>query len=368
MDLKKRTALLSKTRGCVLGLVLGDALGGSGGTVPISGAVPATSAGQLVCFTIEGLIRFSVRGSHRGISSMPGVVWHAYHRWGALQGVKDIRRWRDREWPDGWLADLSILGHGRGTAPSIATVMQGGEKGTVKKPVGTSVDAYGLVLSLPVGVMSLLRPAMRGEFAADVAALTHGPEAIEAAHLAGAIVHQLTEEPEQEQDAEASRRRARSPESTVDVPAAVRTTLETCAEQAGGAAGQALEQALAAAAARPADPAELARLVPDDRAVSALAGGVYVACSLRDPHGIFEALLLAASVGQGGHVARVAGALLGTAYGADLLPANRIARLELAWVADTLARDLLAEQLDSPSGGEYVDGPDPYWYRRYPGW
>ncbi|MEE6263072.1 ADP-ribosylglycohydrolase family protein [Plantactinospora sonchi] len=368
MDLKKRTTLLSKTRGCVLGLVLGDALGGTGGGVPISGAVPATSAGQLVCFTVEGLIRFSVRGSHRGISGLPGVVWHTYHRWGALQGVKDIKRWRDREWPDGWLADLSILGHGRGTAPAIAAALQGGEMGTVKKPVGTSTDAYGLILGLPVGVMCLREPAWRGEFAADVAALTHGPEVIEAARLAATIVFQLTVEPEQTRDPAESPRPARRPESPVDIPAAVRAALEACAEQADSAAGQALEQALSAAASRPADPAELARLVPDDRAVSALAGGVYVASSLRDPHGIFDALLLAASVGQGGHAARVAGALLGTAFGADLLPANRIARLELAWVADTLARDLLTERLESPSGDEYDDGPDPHWYRRYPGW
>ncbi|MFE4051073.1 hypothetical protein [Streptomyces sp. YIM B13518] len=45
-----------------------------------------------------------------------------------------------------------------------------------------------------------------------------------------------------------------------------------------------------------------------------------------------------------------------------------MSRHELSWVLDTLARDLLLQILDSPSGSEYVEGWDPHWWSRYPGW
>jgi hypothetical protein len=36
-------------------------------------------------------------------------------------------------------------------------------------------------------------------------------------------------------------------------------------------------------------------------------------------------------------------------------------------VLDTLARDLVAQIVDRPSGGEYLGGWDPHWRGRYPG-
>ncbi|MGW0434927.1 hypothetical protein ACWDV4_20605 [Micromonospora sp. NPDC003197] len=71
------TEQLTAARGCLLGLMLGDAIGGTGGNVPPDGPLPATSAGQLACFTVEGLIRAHVRGMHKGICHPPSVVWHA---------------------------------------------------------------------------------------------------------------------------------------------------------------------------------------------------------------------------------------------------------------------------------------------------
>ncbi|NUP38643.1 MAG: hypothetical protein HOY76_16895 [Streptomyces sp.] len=55
-------------------------------------------------------------------------------------------------------------------------------------------------------------------------------------------------------------------------------------------------------------------------------------------------------------------------HGVEALPVDLISRHELAWVLDTLARDLLMELEDSPSGSEYVPGWDPHWWHRYPGW
>ncbi|MGX5653252.1 hypothetical protein ACWKWC_00570 [Geodermatophilus nigrescens] len=58
-----------------------------------------------------------------------------------------------------------------------------------------------------------------------------------------------------------------------------------------------------------------------------------------------------------------------------------ISRSELAWVADTLARDFVRQISDFPGGHEtltltspghyqvgWSDGPEPEWARRYPGW
>ena len=55
-------------------------------------------------------------------------------------------------------------------------------------------------------------------------------------------------------------------------------------------------------------------------------------------------------------------------HGVEALPVDLISRHELAWVLDTLARDLLMELEDSPSGSEYVPGWDPHWWHRHPGW
>ncbi|MGW3248242.1 hypothetical protein [Streptomyces sp. NPDC001070] len=79
-------------------------------------------------------------------------------------------------------------------------------------------------------------------------------------------------------------------------------------------------------------------------------------------------LRFAATAPDGDSVACMTGALLGAAHGAQALPVDLVSRHELAWVLDTLARDLVAQFSDSPSGSEYVPGWDPHRWDRYPGW
>jgi len=64
----------------------------------------------------------------------------------------------------------------------------------------------------------------------------------------------------------------------------------------------------------------------------------------------------------------VTGVLLGAVHGIEALPVDLVSRHELSWVLDTLARAPLFQILDSPSGGEYVEGWDPHWWSRCPGW
>ncbi|MBO4210228.1 ADP-ribosylglycohydrolase family protein [Micromonospora echinofusca] len=350
---------LGAVRGCLLGLLLGDAVGATGGEVPPTGLLPATSAGQLACFTVEGIIRASVRGTLRGICHPPSVVWHAYTRWAGVQGIPGVPRIQDANWPDGWLAQVPALAARRGSAPATVAALRQKTMGTVDDPAGVSTGAHGLIRSLPAG---LVEPWSTGatDLAAQLAATTHAAEAVHAAALGATIVSHLVR--------------------GAPIDAAVAQAQHRCAHLPGAApAGQQgagrpedaahpLAPALAAARSAPADWGELVRLAPDARAASALAGAVYVAASFPGPDRLREALIFAASAGDGGHVATVAGAFLGTAYGVDALPVDWLSRLELVWVADTLARDLVAEFVDHPAGSGYGAPPDPQWIVRYPGW
>ncbi|KHD75993.1 hypothetical protein MB27_19040 [Actinoplanes utahensis] len=341
------TKQLSTARGCVLGLVLGDAIGAAGAEVPPDGSLRATTGAQLACFTMEGVIRAHVRATHRGICHPPSVVWHAYTRWAAMQGILDVKPLQEENWPDGWLAQVPVLAARRGSAPATVTALQNGTMGEIGKPVGGSVGAHGLTRVLPVGLTAEWVPEP-ARFAAEIAATTHAGKAVHAAALGATIIAGIAKGQGLEEAVQQSQWESLNfLEQPVESPVA---------------------SAVEAARSQPRQTTKLARLVPDARAAAALAGGVYVALCFPGRDQIRDALLFAASCGNGSHVAAVAGALLGAAHGADALSVDWVSRLELAWVADVLARDLIAEFADEPSGTEYAQGGDPYWSDRYPGW
>ncbi|MCK1806838.1 MULTISPECIES: ADP-ribosylglycohydrolase family protein [Micromonospora] len=339
---------LATARGCVLGLMLGDAVGVTGGHLPTEGPLRATSAGQLACFTIEGIIRADVRGTHKGICHPPSVVWHAYTRWASKRGIPGIRRWQDEDWPDGWLAQVPALSVHRGSAPATVSALQVQPVlDPDKDRVWTSVGAHGLTRALPAGLVEWWHPEP-GRFAAELAATTHGPEAVDAAAVGATMISAVAKGHGVEESVERAQR--------------------GCHSFLRVLTGRPLAEAAQAAREHPRDPEALTRLVPDGRALSALAGAVYVALSFPGRGQLHDALLFAASAPHGRHAAATVGALLGARHGVNALPVGLVSRLELAWVADVLARDLLAEFVDRPSGTEYTDGSDPDWWDRYPGW
>ncbi|MET7805035.1 ADP-ribosylglycohydrolase family protein [Micromonospora chersina] len=323
--------------------MLGDAIGATDGNVPASGTLRATSAGQLACFTIEGMIRSHVRDS-QGDYRYPRTIWHAYHRWAAGQGIAGIERWQEQDWPDGWLASVPVLKKRRGSAPATVAALQKGVPGRLGAEVYTSIGAHALTRCLPVGLYNR-RPWWE---AATAAASTHAAEATHAAALGATIVARLSE----------GQQLAR----------AVDLAERECAADPQLRQGVSVAAAMAAAGSHPRRTEVLTRLAPDARASSALAGGAYVAASFPGREDVKDALLFAASVGDGGHVAAVTGAFLGASHGFDALPVDLVSRLELAWVADTLARDLLTELLDVPAGTGYTPATDPHWGDRYPCW
>ncbi|MFF9813370.1 ADP-ribosylglycohydrolase family protein [Streptomyces sp. NPDC014006] len=349
----------SRVRGLMLGLAIGDTLGAARGRLPAGGPLPAGVSTQLACFTAEGIIRAQVRVHHKGICHAPGVVLHAYSRWAHLQGIAREtmrRRWNPYDhqpWPDGWLAGVPALAERRGSAPATVTALSRIEQGEPGMATA-SRGCHALTRTLPVAATG---PAGIAQ-AAALAALTHGDPAAQSAtaHAVHLARHCLTHTPVRPDEA---------------VREALHTGLTALPAENRPVTEQ--EHALLTAALRravdePAHPGHLAGLAPDPTAPAALLGAVYAAASFPARTDIRAALTFAAGAPDGDSVACVTGALLGAVHGVEALPTDLIARHELAWVLDTLARDMTLELDDSPSGMEYVPAWDPHWWERYPGW
>ncbi|MFI6358226.1 ADP-ribosylglycohydrolase family protein [Streptomyces sp. NPDC050743] len=361
----------SRVRGLLLGLAVGDTLGAAQGKLPAEGTLRAGVSTQLACFTAEGTIRACVRGDHRGLCHPPSVVSHAYCRWAALQGIEVERmrsRWvtaGDEEWPDGWLAQVPVLAHRRGSAPATVAALSKIEQGTMEKPTTTSRGCHALTRALPVAVaVAGHDPEYWVRQAREIAALTHGDPAAQsaAAHATVLLSHCLTSTPEVQESLFVAQSQVRQalmdaihalPDIDPDLSSRERVQLIKALEQADK---------------HPADPKRLAHLAPDATAPSALFGGLYVAASFPERDQVDAALRFAAGAPDGDSVACMTGALLGAAHGAEALPIDLVSRHELSWVLDTLARDLVAQIVDRPSGGGYGGGWDPHWLGRYPGW
>ncbi|MFG2454731.1 ADP-ribosylglycohydrolase family protein [Streptomyces sp. NPDC048512] len=362
-EFMKEKHAVSRVRGLLLGLAIGDTLGRAKGKLPADGPLLAGVSTQLACFTTEGTIRALVRGDHKGICHPPGVVWHAYRRWAALQGLEAERSRSAGRWPDGWLAQVPALTERRGSAPATVTALAGSAHGQVKTPT-TSRGCHALTRTLPVAVLSAAygsEPAV--DAARDIASLTHGDPAAHTATAQAVVLaqHCLTDLTEAKAS---SGGRTQVRQALAEGLRALRGIDRAYASEGLDRLGQALEMAIA----HPADAERLAKLAPDATAPSALLGGMYAAASFPERDQVADALSFAARAPDADSVACVAGALLGAAHGAEALPVDLVSRHELAWVLDTLARDLTAQLADLPGGTEYTSGWDPTWLDRYPGW
>lgn len=362
---RRGARIQSRIRGLLLGLALGETLGAARGAPPEAGPLRAGVSTQLACFTAEGVIRAMVRGQHKGICHPPGVVLHAYCRWAALQGIEADRmrrRWAshqaDRVWPDGWLAGVPALAERRGSAPATVQALSRIENphSVIATP---SRGCHALTRTLPVAVAGPGWSRQAGEFAA----LTHGDEAAQSAAVQAAVLlHHCLTAPLPDTPGDPADRITRQ------ALAAGIAALPDGRGRGSDEEHERLSTALRYAVDRPAELAVLALLAPDATAPAALLGGLYAAASFPARGQLEAALRFAANAPDGDSVACVTGALLGAVHGAEALPAPLLSRHELAWVLDTLARDLTAQLEDSPSGSEYIKGWDPYWWDRYPGW
>lgn len=197
MHARASTETRDRFRGCLLGGAVGDALGapveflsreaiqrrfGEGGIrdyVEEYGRLGAiTDDTQMTLFTAEGLIRAYVRGSLKGICSVPAVVANAYLRWLKTQGVTHVAQ---KGALDGWLIGVADLHHQR--APGNTCLSALIAMGSAKAADNNSKGCGGVMRVAPVGMFAAggrsdnaqgHASARAFELGAELAALTHG--------------------------------------------------------------------------------------------------------------------------------------------------------------------------------------------------
>jgi ADP-ribosylglycohydrolase len=369
--------LRERVRGCLLGGALGDALGAGVefdslaeirrrfGATGATGLTPAyqrrgaiTDDTQMTLFTVEGLIRACVRNHDRGIWNPTAVVWRAYHRWLATQGVEvcggltPLSRLGREARLDGWLIAERRLWAIRSPGNTCLSALASGEMGTLELRLNDSKGCGGVMRAAPAGML----PSSPGDafrLGVEIAALTHShPSGFLSAGALALMVHELLQGRE--------------------MAATVEPALEELARWEGH---EEVSRALAAArrlagAGAPVSAEAVERLGAGWVGEEALAIAAFcaLACEGEGPEGARRALLLAVNhSGDSDSTGAIAGNLVGARWGEQALPGEWLADLELRDVVERLADDLVEVLVGSP-WGRGPGGLRPEWWQRYPGW
>jgi ADP-ribosylglycohydrolase len=351
----------SRVRGTLLGVAVGDALGGPADPLSLEeiratygpeglldlafghgrrGTV--THHTQLTLFSVDGLIRAQVRRD-TGAWHPPTDLHRAYRRWAATQ-----RDWGpdERRKDDGWLAREEWLYARRD--PSRALLVGFGDEamGTLESPKNPGeLGPEAVARSAPFGLLVGWEPQLVAQLAVECAAQSHGhPLAYLSAGAYAVIVHALA--------------RGES------LDAAVQRALALLAARPGHQpVSDALQHALGAVRQGIPGPTRVEELAGDGTADGLLAASVYCALVGEDVrHG------LCLAVNQGGPSAAagaLTGGLLGALHGETALPPAWVAELEGRPTVLELADDFAMEMTQGPA----LHGPagsSPGWLARYP--
>ncbi len=321
--------LTSRSRGCLLGGAVGDALGapvefmsleriratfGAPGIVdfaPAYGKLGAiTDDTQMTLFTVEGVLRGWARGSLKGICNMSHMVWLAYGRWLSTQETQTQVE------ATGWL--IAQRGLHAARAPGITCLSALREPFRGDGARNDSKGCGGVMRTAPLGLIYDAGYAF--DHGNACAALTHGHPTgqLPAGVLAGIVAHLV---------------------EGLDLDAALDLAvrfLPEIADHAETLAAIRLARELAASSL-PSDEA-IRRLGQGWIAEEALAIAIY--CALVAP--TFEAALVLAvnHDGDSDSTGSIAGQILGAWHGPDVIPARWLERLELRDVIAQLADDL----------------------------
>jgi ADP-ribosylglycohydrolase len=346
----------ARVRGCLLGGAIGDALGnpveflsthriqeqfGPDGLTDLIGD-PAliTDDTQMTLFTVEGLIRASVRWD-RGVCHPPSVVHRAYLRWLDTQRLP-----APPAEVDGWLAGQPFLYARRAPGNACLSGLAAGRMGTLDDPANPDSKGCGAVMrSAPFGLHPRWTVEQSFDLAVECAVQTHGhPSGYLAAGAFAAITHSLVAGRELAEAVEVALVLLRQRPKHDEVSAALHAAL--------GLDGAAT-------------PELVERLGGGWVAEEALAIGVYAA--LAHPTDVRRALLVAANhSGDSDSTAAICGNLLGAWHGEEALPADWVFRLEGRGTILEVADDLALEYTQGDQlHGDY--GPYTSWTTRYPG-
>lgn len=364
----------ARVRGSLLGGAIGDALGGpvefwsldrilaDCGPGGVRAYLPETVEGaqiygritddtQMTLFTIEGMIRASVRGD-RGLGFTVAVLHHAYDRWldTQLQAGPDGER-------DGWLVNEEWLYSRRApgdTCLSALELARAGQRNPHQfgaKASNSSKGCGGVMRSAPFGLVPPWVWPVEWQFdaAAEAAGYTHGHPTGQAASgalavLIGALMRGL------------------DLKGAVDQVLAQLRTREGCAE-----VEQALQLAVETAHRGP-SPAHLELLGGGWVAEEALAIALYAALAYPAPDQVLDALALSVThSGDSDSTGAICGNILGALHGETALPPKLAFEVEGRGTILTLADDFIYEFTSGDRlHGEY--GPRTRWTHRYPGW
>ena len=382
----------SRVRGCLLGGAIGDALGApvefwdldrirsECGDAGVTEYLPATFMGtqgyglitddtQMTLFTVEGMIRASVRVD-RGIGFTVSVLAHAYDRWLDTQTLNAPDGYRD-----GWLAQETWLYSRRAPGSTCLTALEAAREGG-REPRQFGADAQnnskgcgGVMRSAPLGLLpphDLFNEQYQGvtratfantrnqlrwqyEAAYKAAGFTHGHSTGKVASGALAVLIAAIV----------------NGESLVQ---ALATTIEIVSSQDDHEeTTQALTRATTAAFSET-SAETMESLGGGWVAEEALAMAVYAALSYPEPDRVLDALSLAVThSGDSDSTGAICGNILGALHGDIALPPALAFELEGRGTILTLADDFFYEFTSSHLlHGDY--GPDTRWFDRYPGW
>lgn len=294
---------------------------------------------QMTLFTAEGLIRATVRMSVQGLADVPSVVWGAYQRWLATQGVFPSPALDEPSGPSGWLVDVPGLHSRRAPGITCLSALESGHMGGTASSINNSKGCGGVMRVAPVGLVAQ-EPF---DLAVDVAALTHGhPSGYLAAGVHAGLVAALVE--------------GASLDDGLDVALA-----DLDGRPDAGEVRDAVVAARSLAVRGRPTPRELESLGGGWVAEEALAISVCAALAADD---LRDGLLLAVNhSGDSDSTGAIAGNILGTMLGEAALPEDLLADLELRDVIETVADDLA-----DAFHGEGVSGDqEGRFLERYPG-
>ncbi|TDD61191.1 ADP-ribosylglycohydrolase family protein [Kribbella antibiotica] len=337
-----------RVRGSLLGGAIGDALGApvefesgpkirkehpqllrtfvSGGSGWPPGTI--TDDTQMTLFTIEGLIRASVR-AHRGLGLTLAPVHHAYDRW--LDTQQHSAPTGER---DGWLQGEQWLYARRAPGRTCLAALRGSRHG------GPRITQYGVeVVNDSKGCGGVMRVAPFGllpdsfetewvfDSAATAAGYTHGhPSGKLASGALAAIIHRIC--------------------SGATLDAALDTAAELLTRHEGHEeTSNALADARELAALPPAHrPATIEQLGGGWVAEEALAIPVYVSLIHQEPEQVLDALALAVThSGDSDSTGAICGNILGALHGEAALPTELASTVEGRAVILQLADDFVDE-------------------------
>ncbi|MER7012555.1 type VII secretion system-associated protein [Saccharopolyspora sp. NPDC000359] len=301
---------------------------------------------QMTLFTLEGLIRASIRRRLFGENEPGTQVQHAYQRWLHTQGFD----WKEAGGPlasappDGWLIRQKGLFVRRAPGTTCIQALHGyangNPQGSFTNRLNDSKGCGGVMRAAPAALWSA-DPTEVFQVGAMTAVLTHGnPSGYLPAGALAVIVQQLLDGRSLPEAVDGALTELSTWDGNEETAAALRAAVELAA--AGDPSPERLQEALG------------------EGWFGEQALAIAVCAALTHPRSFADAVVLAANhSGDSDSTAAICGNIMGAALTAEAIPRTWRDKLELREVIEQLAADAIREFGPNPPS-------DAEWLERYP--